>query len=341
MLSSVLRKRGAFTLIELLVVIAIIAILIGLLLPAVQKVREAAARATCQNNLKQISLATISAADTHQGIMPTGMGMWPDISRENTWSELPWGTPNPQYRSRGGYGSTFFHILPWIEQNNLYKSSLNGGAGWAGGANAYSCWAQPQITEKSVKSYICPADYTQKPDGLSGADSHWGTTSYAYNYQVFALDWGPKPLTFPAGMRDGTSQTIMFAEKLAVPSRPSQSWNLDWGGNTWWEWSPKFACDITAGTTGGNPWGPPWDYNKVGLKFLVAPSIEFCENTQAPAEQLGGTRNICSITAVTPHTAMQVGLGDGSVRTVNPGISARTWWWAITPADGNVMGNDW
>ncbi len=324
MFSSVQRKRGAFTLIELLVVIAIIAILIGLLLPAVQKVREAAARSTCQNNLRQISLATISAADTHNGVMPTGMGTWPNVDGN---------------RNVGGYGSTFFHILRWIEQDNLYRSSLGMGGGWAGGPNAYSCWADPNVIQRGVKPYICPADYTQTPDGRAGGGGHWGTASYAYNYQVFALDWGPKPIRFPAGMRDGTSQTITFAEKLA--SSAVDNWQLDWGGNTWWEWSPKFAADVTPG---GNPVtnNPPPNYNKPGLKFLVAPSVQnYCDITYAFAETLGGDRRICSITAVTPHTAMQVAMGDGSVRGVNPGISGQTWWWAITPAGGEVLPNDW
>src|SRR5258708_10064952 len=101
------RSRG-FTLIELLVVIAIIAILIGLLLPAVQEVREAAARAKCSNNLKQISLGTINCADTHGGFLPPSIGLYAATKPVSSNSD----------------GGTFLHILPFLEQDPLFKSSM-------------------------------------------------------------------------------------------------------------------------------------------------------------------------------------------------------------------------
>src|SRR5262245_53696076 len=97
------RRGRGFTLIELLVVIAIIAILIGLLLPAVQKVREAAARMSCTNNLKQLSLATINCADTNSGKLPPSIGLYA-------------GNTPAANQSNGGL---FLHILPYIEQGNL------------------------------------------------------------------------------------------------------------------------------------------------------------------------------------------------------------------------------
>src|ERR1700692_3251897 len=106
--------RGkAFTLIELLVVIAIIAILIGLLLPAVQKVREAAARMACSNNLKQLGLATIGYADNNQMQIPPANGYEP----------YNFGAQNQPGQT---YGTQFVHILPYVEQDNLLKAGFNG-----------------------------------------------------------------------------------------------------------------------------------------------------------------------------------------------------------------------
>src|SRR5262245_24367209 len=95
--------RRGFTLIELLVVIAIIAVLVCLLLPAVQKVREAANRIKCTNNLKQLGLAAHQYHDVH-GHLPPAVGYYPPAA--------------------GTFGVYFFHLLPYVEQDNLYRSAL-------------------------------------------------------------------------------------------------------------------------------------------------------------------------------------------------------------------------
>jgi prepilin-type N-terminal cleavage/methylation domain-containing protein len=304
-----IRRWRSFTLIELLVVIAIIAILIGLLLPAVQKVREAAARAQCQNNLKQMSLATINCSDTRQGLMPPGTGLYPSMSQS----------------AGNAYGSAFFTILPFIEQQNMYNATLQNPdpTGQNGNNPTYSAfWGYLQGT---VKTYICPTDPSNPLQGYPSSmpsGGSYGAISYAENEQVFPLYWeGYK--RYPASITDGTSNTIFFSE-MAVTCQSAGGT----GQSAWWNYN-GFATEWVV------PMGPGW------FPLFSPTPIASCGGKCPP----GGCGDFDVAAAGSPssyHTAgIQVSMGDGSVRFVPQSISLTTWLAACTPSGGEVLGSDW
>jgi prepilin-type N-terminal cleavage/methylation domain-containing protein len=297
------RGWRGFTLIELLVVIAIIAILIGLLLPAVQKVREAANRMQCQNNLKQMSLAIINMADTNQGNLPPSIGIYPNI-----------------YKSPyNGDGGILFFLLPYIEQNNLYNSSLDPTGDFKGNRNGpnptYTQW-HTIIRNAIVKTYICPSDYTQ----TAGLKAH---SSYGINGVIFRYtSWGNIGLSrYPATITDGTSNTIFFTDKLARCRTGA------YPNNYWPDWGPlMYSIDDR-----GDPVGPPYR----GMT-TYPPTPQIMPN------MVGSLANCNGGWPSSPHTGgINVGVGDGHVRFVPQGISAVTWWDAFTPNVGDLLGPDW
>jgi prepilin-type N-terminal cleavage/methylation domain-containing protein len=317
-------KRSGFTLIELLVVIAIIAILIGLLLPAIQKVREAAARSQCQNNLKQLGLAVQNASDTYQGQMPPLIGYYP-------------GQYTSSMSGQTLYGSPFIFILPFVEQQNMYNNMMTLISA-DGQAAAYT---YAGTIKTGIKPFVCPSDPTisQSANPLN--------TSYAANGLVFGSSamsitsagvMGTTAPTvaftatsgqqaggsrFPATIQqDGTSNTIIWTEKLGQCGSSSPISNQ-------WPW-------YTLQELAGSPSLPA-----IGWYTATSPNAYF---------YIGVNQNTCTnvsptymgYNATTGHTgAILAGLGDGSVKMVAQGMSSYTWNIALIPNDGYPMAQDW
>jgi prepilin-type N-terminal cleavage/methylation domain-containing protein len=300
-----LRRWRGFTLIELLVVIAIIAILIGLLVPAVQKVRQAAARIQCTNNVKQMCLATVNMADTNGGKLPPSVGLYPSVSYAG------------QGVANNGDGGMFLFLLPYIEQDPLYKSTfVNNGDdndNRNGNNPTYSQWHGVITTRYGgpgtlVKPYVCPSDYTQ-PSGPPQSLS-----SYAQNGQVFTEGyWALNVLRYPASITDGTSNTIFITDKLARCDSGNYNYNY------WPDWGP-----VVSSYNLGDPTGP--SYGPQITPRMVSSTTAHCNGGWSSSPHPGG---------------IVTGLGDGSTRFVSQGVSSTTWWYALTPAAGEVLGSDW
>jgi prepilin-type N-terminal cleavage/methylation domain-containing protein len=342
-------ERRGFTLVELLVVIAIIAVLIGLLLPAVQKVREAAYRTTCVNNLKQLGLAVHSFHDVN-GTMPCYFGTYPQ--------SLP-ASPN----ARAPYGGWFVFLLPYVEQKPVYDKILadvtasgyntneqvllkaaTPGSGttttttvppvnyngftYGGGTSTtfsipgtsasyqttpHGIWINGvhQVTYKLLR---CPADPTAVPGGL--VSGSWGGTSYAANWNAWGD--GTKSYNTPAqkfaGIRDGLSNTVLFGEVYQVCDTVGRialySWHYSAFGLNWYG----------QGNT---------------LMFQAKPKAVDYAHCPAGAD-------CCDIwKAQSGHNGMNVCMVDGSVHFVTPGVSQATWDAALLPRDGHNPGTDW
>jgi prepilin-type N-terminal cleavage/methylation domain-containing protein len=318
------RKRRGFTLVELLVVIAIIAILIALLVPAVQKVREAAARTQSINNLKQIALATHSFNDA-KGFIPPSIGIYP-------FNADPYNPPTNSIT-----GTAFFFLLPYVEQDNTYKACYGTGQSWN--------WSTGQLT--TTQYYGAHFGYNQVAVYQSPSDPSLTYDSYAYVSYLLNLEVYTGKLKINI-IRDGTSNTMLLAEGYSSCYGGSsvyqvRYWNIDTTYGIQPQNGPTFDVDPGLQIQQPYPWSTPYPWTttcptKRTFQDRPPPQYVYNPNPSCSSPPAGCDPSLPqSLTA----GAIQVALGDGSVRGVTGAVSYNTWAAAITPAGGEILGPDW
>lgn len=325
-------RRSAFTLIELLVVIAIIAILIGLLLPAVQKMREAANRMKCTNNLKQLGLGVHNYHDVLQKF-PNGKG--------------------PSYPGCAVYARWSLHsqLLPYIEQDNLYRSIDFSFApetpGMAGAVPFMPPWTNTNRENATpcrtrVILFICPSDPAQPLPDWPGQNNY-----YANQGSQFLCDLSEAqpsttaPTESPNGpfyylsqtnfasITDGLSNTVLFSEKLRGSGTPnpktdmfvmSTQTTLDGTYNTCRGLNPLTALPLTSKQ------GASWVMGEMcctTYNHVDVPNSVTCAGTGFPG-------NMSNMAMDVPPSSRHAGgvnclMGDGSVRFVKDSINLLAW----------------
>jgi prepilin-type processing-associated H-X9-DG protein len=306
-------------LIELLVVIAIIAILIGLLLPAVQKVREAAARTRCQNNLKQIGLAAHNYHDTNR-CLPTG-------SSDQISGDV----------ADGKRTNWLFFILPYMEQSALYNNYY----AWVQAGGTQPWWNEPNRM-LVIPTYYCPSD-PHSPKTKTHEDRGPGSDQgFHSNYVGCAGSTSFNPggslgnnlngifyyasATSLMDIKDGTSNTLLTSEILVVPDDSSSPAGHDVRGRMW---NPANQGAILFTTL-----YPP---NSV----TVPDRLQYCQKGVVQAPCTATTTDIMLLARSLHTGGVNAGLADGSVRFVSNSINPTATWQPLgTRAGGEVIGSD-
>jgi prepilin-type N-terminal cleavage/methylation domain-containing protein/prepilin-type processing-associated H-X9-DG protein len=349
MAGKLLQQRRGFTLIELLVVIAIIGILIGLLLPAVQKARESANRVKCTNNLKQMGVAVHNFASTYNGRMPYS---WYPNGQVGNWTMAG--------------GSVFYVLLPFLEQDNLYKgtSGLTPQQNFAntastvvpgficpsdsGTVNLGAMWNAPAWPVFVWTGGTGPAPPVTVPNPNNGNPRQFAGTSYVYSQQAlgYSVDIG-------RSFQDGTSNTIMVSERIqecfSTTLNPAgvryyttwaDPWTAYWfaGGNLGGVGSGYQPNAAGVYRTNPQPSATPLPTNASTTGYLRTSPTTFVGSAYLWGIQAGASPGNCrrtNFSAAHPG-GVQALFADGSVRFMPQTIDPATMYFVSTLANGDV-----